>query len=297
MKKLLSITASLFVTSVLLSFFSCTAQTPKASLKTANDSLSYAYGISSTQGIDQYLAQQGIDSVSMKYFLEGLSEGAKVSEDEFKKINARLMGIQIGNNVGKNVENMSRRLLGNDSTLNLDRNNFLAGFIDGAANKKLLIEASVAQAYVDSVSSEIRTKSLEKEHGAAKVENLNFLEDNKSKEGVITLPSGLQYKVKKEGKGLKPTATDKVKVDYVGTLIDGTVFDSSVKEGGKPAEFFLNQVIPGWTEGIQLMPVGSEYTFYIPYELAYGADGRPGSIPSFATLIFEVTLHDIVTPK
>jgi FKBP-type peptidyl-prolyl cis-trans isomerase FklB len=295
MKKLLSITAPILVASVLLSFFSCTAQTPKASLKTSIDSLSYAYGISSTQGIDQYFAQQGIDSVSIKYFIEGLLEGINIPKDD-KKANARLLGIQIGKSVGSNVEGMSRSLLGNDSTLNLDRNNFLAGFIDGSLNKKLLIEPAIAQAYVDSVSSEIRTKSLEKEHGNAKAENRKFLEDNKSKEGVITLPSGLQYKVKKEGKGPKPTATDKVKVDYAGTLIDGTEFDSSIKRG-QPAEFVLNQVIAGWTEGIQLMPVGSEYTFYIPYNLAYGAEGRQGSIPSFATLIFEVTLHDIVTTK
>ena len=118
-----------------------------------------------------------------------------------------------------------------------------------------------------------------------------FLEENKLKEGVITTESGLQYEVIKMGKGAKPTATDKVKVHYHGTLTDGTVFDSSV-DRGEPITFALNQVIPGWTEGVQLMPVGSKFRFYIPQELGYGAR-QAGSIPPYSTLIFEVELLGI----
>jgi FKBP-type peptidyl-prolyl cis-trans isomerase len=119
-----------------------------------------------------------------------------------------------------------------------------------------------------------------------------FLAENKKKDGVKVTASGLQYKVIKQGNGPKPKLTDKVKVNYRGTLIDGTEFDSSYKRG-TPTEFPLNGVIKGWTEGIQLMPVGSKYEFYIPAELAYGARG-PQTVGPNQTLIFEVELLEIV---
>lgn len=120
-----------------------------------------------------------------------------------------------------------------------------------------------------------------------------FLAKNKNEKGVKATASGLQYLVVTEGKGPKPVATDRVKVHYTGTLLDGTKFDSSV-DRGQPAEFALNQVIPGWTEGLQLMPVGSKYTFWIPSNLAYGDRGTPGPIGPNATLKFDVELLEIV---
>ena len=120
-----------------------------------------------------------------------------------------------------------------------------------------------------------------------------FLASNKTKPGVVTTASGLQYKVLKEGTGPKPAATDTVQVSYVGKLIDGTVFDSSASHGG-PIQFPINGVIAGWTEGVQLMSVGSEYEFYIPSNLAYGANGAGGAIGTIETLIFDVTLVSIV---
>lgn len=126
-----------------------------------------------------------------------------------------------------------------------------------------------------------------------KKEGADFLEANKAKEGVMETESGLQYKVLTEGTGSKPLITDKVKVHYVGKLIDGTVFQSSV-EMGTPAEFVLNQVIPGWTEGLQLMTVGSKYELYIPSELGYGPRGQGQTIPPDAALVFEVELLDIL---
>lgn len=124
---------------------------------------------------------------------------------------------------------------------------------------------------------------------AAAVEGEAFLANNATQEGVQTTASGLQYKVITEGTGARPTATDTVTVNYVGTLIDGTEFDSS----GSPITFPLNQVIAGWTEGLQLMTVGSTYMFYIPANLAYGAAGRPPVIPGNSVLVFQVELLDI----
>ena len=120
-----------------------------------------------------------------------------------------------------------------------------------------------------------------------------YLADNAKKDGVITLPSGLQYQVLKEGNGKKPTAKDTVMCHYEGTLIDGTVFDSSYQRG-EPATFPLQQVIAGWTEGLQLMQEGAKYRFFIPYRLAYGEGGAGASIPPFAALVFDVELIQVV---
>ena len=123
----------------------------------------------------------------------------------------------------------------------------------------------------------------------AKEAGAKFLAENKLRDGVKETPSGLQYVVEKEGEGKQPTATDEVTVHYTGRLLDGTVFDSSVNRG-EPATFPLNRVIPGWTEGVQLMKEGAKYTFFIPSDLAYGAQGVPNAIPPHSTLIFDVEL-------
>ena len=128
---------------------------------------------------------------------------------------------------------------------------------------------------------------------AARAEGEAFLAANAAKEGVISLPSGLQYQVIKEGTGRKPKATDKVKCHYEGTLIDGTMFDSSIRRG-EPAVFPLNGVIAGWTEGVQLMSEGAKYRFFIPYNLAYGASGAGASIPPYAALVFDVELIEVL---
>lgn len=135
-------------------------------------------------------------------------------------------------------------------------------------------------------------KLMDKKSEAAKADGVKFLEENKKKEGVQTTASGIQYKVNTMGTGPKPLATDRVKVHYTGKLIDGTVFDSSV-ERGEPAVFPLNGVIPGWTEALQLMPVGSKWTIYLPSDLAYGERGAGQQIPPHSTLIFEVELISI----
>ena len=141
---------------------------------------------------------------------------------------------------------------------------------------------------------EERINAIRAEQGkAAKAEGEKFLAENGKKEGVVTLKSGLQYEVLREGNGKKPKATDQVKCHYEGTLINGQVFDSSYKRN-EPAVFPLNKVIPGWTEGLQLMQEGAKYRFYIPYILAYGESGAGGSIPPFATLIFDVEQLEVM---
>ena len=141
---------------------------------------------------------------------------------------------------------------------------------------------------------EAEQKAQAEAMGAAlREEGEAFLKMNAGQEGVVVLPSGLQYKVLTEGEGKKPKATDKVKCHYAGTLLNGVQFDSSY-DRGEPAVFGLNQVIAGWTEGVQLMSEGSKYEFYIPYNLAYGEHGAPGAIPPYATLKFVVELIEVL---
>jgi FKBP-type peptidyl-prolyl cis-trans isomerase FklB len=282
-----------FVTSVTISFYSCTAQAPKASLKTDIDTLSYAVGLANTEGLEGYLLQQGMDSAYVKDFIAGFLEGSKIKKGD-KKAEARMMGINIGHNFMSNFDNISRNILGEDTTKVLSKDNLIAGFVDGARGKQTIMPRENANDYVRVASEKLRAEALEKMYGEEKKANQKYLDDNKSKDGVVTLPSGLQYKVLVEGKGAKPTATDRVKVLYEGKLINDTIFDSTAKRNNEPATFGVGQVIKGWTEGLQLMPVGSKYQFFIPYDLAYGANGSQPNIPPFATLIFEVELLDIV---
>jgi len=161
------------------------------------------------------------------------------------------------------------------------------GLKDGLAGGKTLLTDQEAQAAVESV----RTDLVKKQQAAGKKEGDDFLTANKGKEGVVTLPSGLQYKILKTGTGPKPTASDTVACNYRGTLIDGKEFDSSYKRG-QPSKFPVSGVIKGWTEALQLMPVGSKWQLVIPPDLAYGENGNQG-IPPNSTLIFEVELVSI----
>ena len=150
-------------------------------------------------------------------------------------------------------------------------------------------DAKLSDAEAQAAVQDFFSRKAEEQAKAAKAEGENFLAENAKKEGVKTLPSGLQYKVLREGDGRKPSATDKVECHYEGTLINGEVFDSSYRRG-ETATFGLNQVIKGWTEGLQLMQEGAKYGFFIPYNLAYGEHGAGQSIPPYAALIFDVEL-------
>jgi FKBP-type peptidyl-prolyl cis-trans isomerase len=168
---------------------------------------------------------------------------------------------------------------------------FAKGMLDSKNEKNTLDETS-AQGYVMTYMQKRQAEKMQAMYTKNIEEGENFLSENKKREGVQETTSGLQYEVLTMGTGAKPVETDIVKVHYTGMLIDSTKFDSSVDRGA-PAEFGVNQVIQGWQEGIQLMPVGSKFKFYIPYELGYGENGT-GPIPPYSVLVFEVELIEIV---
>ncbi len=170
----------------------------------------------------------------------------------------------------------------------LDINEFATGVGDALADKMAMEPAEI-----QAVINEYFNRKTEEQSRKAKSAGEDFLAANAKKEGVVTLPSGLQYQVLREGNGKRPKATDQVRCHYEGTLINGTVFDSSYKRG-EPAVFGLNQVIKGWTEGVQLMQEGAKYRFFIPYDLAYGERGAGQQIPPFAALIFDVELIEVI---
>lgn len=177
--------------------------------------------------------------------------------------------------------------------LNID--DFAQAIKDVISGSKLKVDNAEAQTLVQNFFQEQEAKQQAAAAEAGKVAKAAgeaFLAENGKKDGVVTLPSGLQYQVLKEGDGKKPSATDQVVCHYEGTLIDGTVFDSSYQRN-QPATFGLNQVIPGWTEGVQLMQEGAKYRFFIPYKLAYGERGAGAQIPPFATLVFDVELIEV----
>lgn len=268
---------------------SCTSQAPQANLKSEVDSLSYMLGVTNTQGLNQYVHDQlGVDSAHMADFVKGIVDATAMSS---KKDEAYIAGLQIGQQVnGRMFDAINQQIFGNDSTQALNKNNFLAGFI-AAVMEKNAISMEEASAFVQERAEAIKTKALEAQYGENKAAGEKFLAENKTKEGVVTTESGLQYKVIKAGKGEIPTDKSTVKVHYKGTLIDGTEFDSSYSRNA-PATFRTTQVIKGWTEALQLMPVGSKWELYIPQELAYGTR-ETGKIKPFSALIFEVELLGI----
>lgn len=176
----------------------------------------------------------------------------------------------------------------------VDKKAFMAGIESGIDSANVLMNEDEIKTFLTNFFKERRERVQEEKYAHIKKEGEDFLQANKTKQGVKTTPSGLQYIVLKNGNGEKPKVTDKIKAHYHGTSVDGTVFDSSV-ERGEPLEIKVNQVIKGWTEGLQLMPVGSKFKFFIPYNLAYGASPNPrGKIKPYEMLIFEVELLDII---
>ena len=274
---------------------SCGNGTPKASLKTDIDTVSYAIGIDQSQGLKDYLVgNMGIDTTYIDEFIKGLNEGANAGDD--KKKAAYYAGIQIGQQISNQmVKSINFQLFGDDSTKSVSLKNLMAGFVSGTTGKGALMTPDSARQVAQEMMRQIKAKSLMKEFGPNKEAGEKFLAENAKKEGVKTLPSGVQYKVLKEGNGAVPADTSVVKVHYEGRTMEGNVFDSSYKRG-EPTKFRVDQVIKGWTDALKQMPAGSTWEIYVPQELAYGERQQGSDIKPFSMLIFKIELID-VDPK
>ena len=271
---------------------SCNGNSPKASLKTDVDTLSYAIGMAQTQNLMDYLSRaKGVDTTYIAEFLQGVNDGANSADD--KKKAAYLAGVEIGQQIANNmVTGLNYQLFGEDTTQTVSLNNILAGFVSGVLGKDDKMTVQEADSTANALFESIKAKAQEKQYGANKVAGEKFLAENAKKEGVQKLPCGVQYKVLKAGNGATPSDTSTVVVNYEGRLIDGTVFDASARHGDEPASFQVGRVIKGWQEALKAMPAGSEWEIYIPQHLAYGAN-QSGQIPPFSTLIFKVELVEV----
>ena len=286
MKKL-TVVASVAIAAAALT--SCGNSTPKADLKNDVDSMSYAIGMAQTQGLKDYLVgRMGVDTTYIDEFVRGLNEGANAGDD--KKKAAYYAGIQIGQQIANQmVKGINYEAFGDDSTQTISLKNFMAGFVSGTTGKKGLMTPEQAMKVANEKMKAIKTQTMEKRYGDNKKKGEEFLAENAKKEGVKTLPGGVQYKVIKEGNGPIPADTSLVKVHYVGrTLEKDGEFDNSYNRK-EPVTMRCNQVIKGFTEALVHMPEGSIWEIYIPQELAYG-EREQGKIKPFCTLIFKLEL-------
>lgn len=290
-KKMKKITFLALAAIAALGFSSCGNSTPKADLNDDLDTLSYAIGMAQSNGLSQYLVERmGVDSTCVDEFIKGLNEGVSAGDD--KKKAAYYAGIQIGQQISNQmIKGINHEIFGEDSTKTISLKNFMAGFINGYTGKNGLMTQEQAGMTAQMKMEQLRAKALEEQFGENKKKGEEFLAKNKKNEGVVTLPSGLQYKILKEGTGAVPADTSAVVVNYEGKLLDGTVFDSTYKSGNTQT-LRANQVIKGWTEALTKMPVGSVWEVYIPQELAYGSR-QAGMIKPFSTLIFKIELVEI----
>ena len=289
MKKLTFVAAMAIAVAI---FSSCGNSTPKPNLKTDVDTMSYAMGMTQSQGLKEYLVGRlNIDTTYMDQFIKGLNDGVNAGDNKGKA--AYYAGIQIGQQISNQmIKGINQEVFGNDSTKSISLKNFMAGFVTGTTGKKGVMDMQQAQQTANTMISKIRAKNMMKQYGPNKAAGEKFLAENKKKEGVKTLPSGVQYKVIKVGNGPMPKDTSMVKVNYEGRTIDGKVFDSSYKRK-EPVSLRANQVIKGWTEALVHMPVGSVWEIYVPQELAYGEREQGNNIKPFSALIFKIELLGI----
>ena len=275
-------------------FTGCGNSTPKADLKSDVDTLSYAIGMAQTQGLKEYLVGSlGVDTAYMADFIKGLNEGANAGDN--KKQAAYYAGIQIGQQIStRMIKGINHEIFGDDSTKTISMKNFMAGFVSGTTGKGGLMTVDSAQNVAQTMMQAVKAREMEKTYGPNKEAGEKFLAANAKKDGVKTLPSGVQYKVIKEGTGAIPADTSLVKVHYEGRLLNDSIFDSSYKRG-EPINLRCNQTIKGWTDAMVHMPAGSVWEVYIPQELAYG-EREQGMIKPFSMLKFKIELIE-VNPK
>ena len=255
----------------------CPSSVKAVALNSMNDSVNYAFGYLNGGEVGMYVLAMDSTGEQKKEFITYINKGLKSSVNNPQIVN-------MGEQIGKSIKEQEAQGLIGEPSLATDFALIKQGFVNGLLGYEEQMTGEIAGEYIQSTMSTIK-------YGNNKEEGEKFLAENALREGVITTASGLQYEVIKMGKGKKPVATDNVKVHYHGTLTNGTVFDSSV-DRNEPITFGLTQVIAGWTEGLQLMPVGSKFKFYIPQQLGYGSQ-QAGSIPPYSTLIFEVELLGI----
>lgn len=331
MKKLL-LFSLLLCTALSPVALSAQTKTPPVKLTNEADSVSYALGVVMVQnGLRPYLTQMGVigdtaavstdyqskianetnaaqkDKLNkeLKFKVDSINKSNTKNLEEFllgfnntlnqsKEKSAYNSGVAIGSQLSAVTNNFSKEVLGGEGKFNMSA--FVSAFAASLNEEKLIIENSEgiiqsASQKATQVKEAQAAEELKVQYATQIAEGDKFMAENKAKDGVVTLPSGLQYKVITQGTGEKPAATDRVTVHYKGTLLDGTVFDSSI-DRGEPSTFGVGQVIKGWSEALLLMPVGSKWMLYIPYDLAYGSREQ-GAIKPFSNLIFEVELIEI----
>ncbi len=257
--------------------------TPVA-LQSVEDSLCYATGIQMTNGLIPFLiGQKGVDTTYLYKFIEGF-EAAMAKENNADELTAYAAGIDVAKMMTTSMLSSAKRnLSGMVDSLNIDM--MAKGFVDALKKDHTVFNDSTAQHFV----------TVHKEQQALKIkeDGENFLKENGQQPDVVTLPSGLQYKVLRQGTGAVAGPNDKVEVKYEGRLINGTVFDSSYTRTPQTTTFSPSQVIKGWTEALTIMPEGSMWKLYIPYNLAYGERGAGADIPPYSTLIFKVEVEKV----
>jgi FKBP-type peptidyl-prolyl cis-trans isomerase FklB len=262
-------------------------------LNNGSDTLSYAAGMYMTEGLIPYVQQQGVDTAYMADFVAGFREVINGNNDPKQK--ARVMGMQIAEQLrGGMVPRMKQEFTGTADTIVTDL--LYRAFADALTKDSTVMAQAKAIETFRNKQAWNKKEKEERLYGPNREAGRQFLAENKQKDSIIITESGLQYKVLVMGEGEVPQKTDKVLVNYEGRLIDGTVFDASAKHGDEPASFRADQVIKGWTEALTMMPVGSKWQLYIPYELAYG-ERNMGNIKPFSALIFDVELVGIDKPK
>jgi FKBP-type peptidyl-prolyl cis-trans isomerase FklB len=309
-----------------LSIISCTNQSSNNAIESKVDSVSYVMGVLDGERLNQSFDKAGLDVVvDMEVYLNALLDAANekelrlqpdsnrmVVQDFFREFQTnKMMSAQDTSGMAPAfspaaslVDSVSylmgasdgKGLISSFKNAGLDTlvkvNLYLEALTTSAKKLEVKLEGEANMPMVNEFFEAQKEKDLMSQYGANKAAGEEFLAKNKAVEGVTETASGLQYEIIREGNGPRPTFSDKVKVHYTGTLIDGTVFDSSV-DRGEPAEFGVGQVIKGWTEALQLMPVGSKWKLYIPYDIAYGTRDA-GQIKPYSMLTFEVELLDIV---
>lgn len=263
----------------------------KPAMQNSADSLAYIFGVMQSRGLQEYALQQfNVDEQLLPKFAEGILSRVKIDPND-KEQSAYQAGNQVGGQILSMTQSFSKDYYAADEGMNIDPSIVASGLVAALLGQEKMPTDSANKIFQEKMTAR-QAANKEKLYGSNREAGEKFLEENKNKPGVVTTASGLQYKVITQGTGEKPTKTQKAKVNYEGKLIDGTVFDSSY-ERGEPVSFGVNQVISGWTEALLMMPVGSKWELYIPYQLAYGDRDTGGEIKPYSALIFTVELLGI----